>query len=335
MKRTIITLIFILMQTLVFGFIITVDNKSPSAGNYTTLQDAHDVATAGDTIFVYPSGVSYAGINVTKKLILYGTGFENDFVETGIMNITSISGTMTFSEGADSSILSGFGTDFHVIIDADNIQIKRNKFNNIKVYENHSGTVIMQNYIFTTNNISYALTVDQSNEVIVNNNIIFDNDVSHSQNGISADGATITITILNNVIKADHYTLFIRDANEYVVNNIFFGDGECWNCSNENIAYIFNISSNNNNWPAGNGNLNGIDMDDVFIPGWESGNYHLLDSLAIGSGLDGIDRGIYGGDAPYIDGGIPSLPSIYQLQTPFIGSKQSGLDVIIKAKTNE
>ena len=44
---------------------ITVDIKHPSIGDYTNLQEAHNAASDGDTILVYPSDSSYPGIEVT------------------------------------------------------------------------------------------------------------------------------------------------------------------------------------------------------------------------------------------------------------------------------
>ncbi len=74
-------------------------------------------------------------------------------------------------------------------------------------------------------------------------------------------------------------------------------------------------------------------MDTVFVDydGWD---FHLLsDSPAKGSGQNGVDMGIYGGSTPFVDGGRPGLPLITDIDSDFVGSQQSGLDVTIKAKS--
>ena len=89
--------------------IITVDNKVPSVGQYKTLQEAHDAAKNGDTIYVCPSEALYAAIIVSKKLIIIGTGHSRPGER---LSTTSISGTMQFDDGAEGSALKGFGGGF-------------------------------------------------------------------------------------------------------------------------------------------------------------------------------------------------------------------------------
>jgi hypothetical protein len=51
---------------------ITIDNNPNSTTTYQTIQDAHDNATAGDIIYVQPSGTSYGTINITKAITIVG-----------------------------------------------------------------------------------------------------------------------------------------------------------------------------------------------------------------------------------------------------------------------
>ena len=93
--------------------------------------------------------------------------------------------------------------------------------------------------------------------------------------------------------------------------------------------------SNSTQLPEGNGNLRNVDMSTVFVD-HENYDFHLLPgSPAIGAGENGTDMGIYGGDAPYVDGGFPGLPSILQIQAPTAGSQTSGLYISFKAKSNK
>jgi len=53
--------------------ILTVDNKYPYVAQFETLQTAHDAASAGDTIYVYPSLIPYiANSNYEEISILRG-----------------------------------------------------------------------------------------------------------------------------------------------------------------------------------------------------------------------------------------------------------------------
>lgn len=336
MKKVTLFIVVIAMITCsrVDAAIITVDNKTPSIGNYTTLQTAHDAATNGDTIYVYPSGAVYNGITVTKRLAFVGTGF--DYPSEG-MNTTSLTGTMTFGAGSDGSKLEGFGRSgsFYVTIDADNITIKRNKIHRITVSENHTGTVILQNYLYDSI-MDYLITVDNSNEVLIANNILVNpyqigsSSCCASGHCIGASSSTITITILHNVLYNRTWGQAIRviDSNAYAANNIILW-GYC-----HGSRYYYNMHSCGAHWDGEN-NIENVDMNNVFVDP-DRYDFHLLpDSPAIGAGQNGVDMGIYGGSTPFVDGGAPSLPSIVQLQSDHVGSQQSGLDVTIKAKSNK
>ena len=307
--------------------IITVDNATPSAGDYSKMQAAHDAAGNGDTIYVYPSGVSYGAITVTKKLHFIGTGFD---APGNALNTTNISGTMKFNTGCDGSSLEGFGGLFSIVIDADNVTIKRNKVKKITINTNHTGTVILQNLLHDSS-YEYLLTVAANNEILIANNV-FDNTAGYGGNavakGISATNSDVTITILHNVLNlfssSASYALNLGNSNKYVANNIIIKGG----CTGTSNGYYYNMS-NGGQLPSGDGNIRGVDMSNVF-----EGFYHLKDgSPAIGAGQNGVDMGIYGGSTPFNEGGAPGLPLIFELNADHLGTHQNGLDVTIKAKT--
>jgi len=139
MKRTLLFALLTLVATVsaASAAIITVDNKIPSAGDYSTLQTAHDAASGGDTIYALPSGVPYAAITVTKQLHIMGTGFDHPGAD---LKTTWMSGTILFNPGSDGSTLEGFGRkdlneDYFITIDANNIAIKNNNLKGIVVNE--------------------------------------------------------------------------------------------------------------------------------------------------------------------------------------------------------
>ncbi|MGV6832000.1 MAG: hypothetical protein ACWA5P_10645 [bacterium] len=52
--------------------IITIDNNPGSTTTYQTIQDAHDNATAGDIIYVQPSGTTYGTVTIDKSITIIG-----------------------------------------------------------------------------------------------------------------------------------------------------------------------------------------------------------------------------------------------------------------------
>lgn len=338
--------------------IITVDNKTPSVGDYPTLQEAHDAANPGDTVYVCPSEAYYQAITVSKKLNIVGTGFSPP--SEGMMT-TLITGTMTFSAGSDGSSLEGFKSNgLLIVIDANDITIKRNSIvKKITINESHSGTVILQNYIYNYAGVAHCrygcepfvlVEVKDSNEVFIANNVLMNpvTGFEPTQNyaflniGINAHAPTITITVLHNIFylpypsnkppwegKTSFRVLNIDQSNKFVANNIIINGV----CNGTSSGYFYNMS----NWgqlPEGNGNMRNVDMSTVFVD-WANDDFNLLpDSPVIGTGQNGVDMGIYGGSTPFADGGTPGLPSIFHLESDHMGSQTGGLDVTIKAKSN-
>ncbi len=310
--------------------IITVDNKYPYVGDYQTLQAAHDAATSGDIIYVYPSMVPYSAITVTKQLTFYGVGFDiTENIGEPFTPSTSISGVMNFNAGSQGSWLEGFDGLFIVYIYVNNVTIKRNLISYIIIESGGSGCAIYQNKLLTTMAISGVININSScsNVVISNNLVIHEN--SNNYHGI-INGTDMYV--FNNIIKiANGYCIASVNGSEFVNNIIISGRFSTIN----NTIFRYNMYyQSNSNLSTGISNLENVDMNTVFVD-HDNYDFHLLPgSPAIGAGEFGTDMGIYGGDAPYVDGGFPGLPSILQILAPTVGSQQSGLDIQFKAKSN-
>ena len=104
-QLSLLVVIFVMSMSISYAEIITVDNTTPSVGNFKSLQEMHDAANDGDTIYVYPSASPYQGIVIEKNLTILGTGYGNPGPE---LKSTVIAGTMTFNEGAKGAKIQGF-----------------------------------------------------------------------------------------------------------------------------------------------------------------------------------------------------------------------------------
>jgi hypothetical protein len=314
----------ILLSIQSYAAVITVDGNHPSAGMYKNLKDAHDAANSGDTILVYPFAGQYSGIAVKKRLRIVGRGWYD---VAGKNISTAISGTIQFVYGSGGSSLEGFEYNFWVIIDANNISIKRNDLEGIEIKSGHSGTIIMHNYIYS--NVEKSIKVYNDNEVFIANNIIINTAYSSSDTFycVYAPGNSITINIIHNIINGDDkYSLYIKNSNYNVANNIIINGS----INPKDHSGFHNNICKSNQLCTSHGNMINIDISTVYSGSW----YKLKEnSPAIGAGTNGTDIGIYGGSTPFVLGGYPSIPRIVNIEADHLGTKSHGLDVKIKATT--
>lgn len=346
MKRMLI-LYFISIVLSLNAAIITVDNKYPSIGDFTTLQDAYYATNPGDTIYVYPSQDSYSSISLSKQLTILGAGFGYEYYEQGIH--TSRLGGVTLNDGSEYSVIQGLHTstisiyaDYVTIqnnlsystitIDADNCLIKQNDLYRITVSENHEGNQIIGNKIEGT---ADCISVYDNNTVRICNNILQCNAAVNGK--CIGTYSNVSIVIANNVLKSNGYAISAGgDCHAY--NNIICYGG----CS----GYIFEYNLSGSSYPSGGSNITGVYLPSVFVD-YENEDFHLkAGSPAIDAGhpsagfndLDGSrnDMGIYGGPTPYKDiHNKPGIPTIYEFLADEIVIENGTLDVQIKATTGE
>lgn len=329
--NTLIILIFIALNA--NSKIWRVNNNSGITADFTTVQAAHDAATAGDTIHLEPSGTSYGNLTMTKRLVIVSSG--NYITENPGYQVQSNSGyltTITISNtGANGSVIMvKFIGDINLSNNVGNILLQscatnyydplfccgRQGFINIT----NSDNIIIKNCF--VNNINFNTN---SNNIIITNNIIY-NSIG---NDASSDGL-----ISNNTITAgyfspsySYYTLY----NCTVENNIF-------NYLNTSINFYSCLVRNNiaqgAYLPAGNGNQNSINMTNVFVNragGYLDNVYQLkAGSPALAAGTGGVDCGAFGGSTPFKLAVTPPIPSIYKLEVP---STPAGNTMNIKFST--
>lgn len=339
MKRILFLFTCLLFASSGRAIVFSVDNTIPRTGQFATLQEAHDAASSGDTLMVYPSYTPYDSLIFSKKIICIGAGFKSPQVG---LKTTIIKGTIHFNHGADGSILTGFGDDFSIVVDANNVSIIKNRFAKVLVLENHNGTVILQNFI-SLDTDSFLIDIQPQNEVFISNNLIINqfywSNTCGRGKGIKANDPSNTTFIQHNLLflrgnhqlcNGENISLKIDNSNSTVQNNILIG-GEIQGTQN---GVFFNLTNNEQLRPSDGNIISSFDYGLYFENLWNN-DFHLASaSPAKGSGLNGVDMGIYGGDTPFNDYGSPSIPSIYYLDVPIVGSQKEGINVTIKVKSN-
>jgi len=340
----------------------TVNNNTPSPGQFSTIQAAITAASAGDTILVKASPTSYGDFTINKKLHIIGEGWQLPGNETiiGTPTITSVNASAGSIRGMDMYNFN-FSTSF-----ISNYNISKCHFNII-------------DFAGLTSDSLYNFTISES---VTTGNISLYNTVLPEEKFYNLTISNNIFTGYNNAINASNSYPFIYAVN--IKNNLFIGGSSTTNYTypyqdyptnliySNNIFYNINFTTTgtavfNNNitysnagtvtMPVGSlgiGNLTNTDpmLTAVYTNGSGldlspyDGNT-VLDIFSIQSGspadnagTDGTDIGLTGGLYPlYTDGltyltGRPAVPYIQSLQ--FTGNNATNpggtLNVQLKAK---
>ena len=336
----------------------TVDNRPGTTAQFTSVQDAHDAATAGDFIYVHPSPNNYGGLNISKQINLRGIGHGPELANGEHAILSGILLTLNPTEATSSSGSSISGLEIGVIQDLNqaaftNVLIQNNRINNLNLYQAYN-FIIQGNVFNTTSGTSiYFNSPAHANNIISHN--IFN----------SLSNTSTTSAIFNNLISSDTFSNNLVILNFNGATNTFFN-----NCSNPTVsnnmfvlgttAVISSITMNNStiNFQncltfdyggasvaalSGTNNLNNTNPQFVNIgtpanPGFlYTNNYKLASgSAAINAGSDGDDLGIYGQGFLFQMKGYPfDLPYPTQINiTNAIVEAGGTLQVNFKANAN-
>lgn len=300
-----------------------VNNNTGVVADFTTIQAAHDAAAVGDTIHMEPSVNSYGGLNMNKRLVIFGMGqfaannpgihWDTRLPYLGDVNISGAAGGSTLMVRTNGRIYlenvsnvslircvttnsggaPGYVTGFLDLVNADNILATGCWFTYVNF---RSGS---NNFLLTNSIIGNCVYNDGGSDGIITNNII--NALPYYA-GNSNCGGLSNCVVGNNIFNRYQSTSF-------------------FNC---------NVSNNlapNTNLPAGNGNLTNVDMSTVFVNfdgGFVDNVYQLKPgSPAIGAGGGGVDCGAFGGNTPFRLAMSPPIPSINKMSLPATPSGNS------------
>lgn len=315
---------------------------------YKSAQLAHNAADPGDTLHIEPSTIAYDQLIMVKNLTVIGNGYFLKRNSTPALPLQANKDSSTihsiyFNPGSDYSKVTGLVLQYGIVIKADHISVERNCILNVYNYpykgepygiylqNNVDSVFIIQNYI---NGHVYSATGTASVDSFI---YIYNNYIGQS---IDFQGEDKDIYIMNNIIEMG--TASVSSVSRAVVENNIFTKYNIFNISN---SFVHNNICNSIQLPATDGNQQNVNMNTVFDLNYPSpdGKYKLIPgSPAIGAGVGGVDCGMYATPAtvplgytaplsPYKLSGLPTVPSIYQLDATVSGNI---LNVTISTKSN-
>ncbi|QRM89632.1 hypothetical protein FG167_10480 [Lacinutrix sp. WUR7] len=174
--------------------IITIDNNSGSTTTHQTIQAAHDAASAGDIIYVQPSGTSYGAVTIDKELTIVGR---------------------SHSEPSKISLLDG------VIIRSSNVTLKGLKLSSL--YPQSSGALVAPPFVGLTvyecNVSSLQLGEGQAAPIVSIDDVKVRGCILKSVNYIYEDATNVLFS--NNIFDSPTPLYIYNTTSSVIANNVF------------------------------------------------------------------------------------------------------------------
>ena len=326
---------------------------------YSTIQDAHDAAAAGDIIYIDASndGTHVGNVTCTKRLTIIGTGYmllanANTLFDKRPSKV----GNISFNAGSAMSQLVGVSVTGVAMAD-NNITVSR-----CFVSSNGFNYIIGNNC--TIKNCFITSSINSSSMAL---NLLITGNIIYQPEQWAINGITNTI-VANNIIYSEVTGYFgsgnplkapIQNANNCsIINNIFdlrnatSISAQAIGCSNIPCATSNTISNNicltRNGLPADNGNVNAANATATFqvINPWDGYSIYnkiftedaifklATSSPAIGIGTGNTDAGVFGGVSPYVLSGLPPYPIITNFNTTGAGNINTPIQVNVTVRSN-
>ncbi len=298
-KITFFTMALLLSFSIKAQNVLTVDNTVGANAQYNDLQSAISAASNGDTIYVHASEVSYGNINIDKPLTLIGFSHSDTDKKT-------ILGYVYLLDNASNTTISGFYISNELSASNNSTEL--------------TNIIIENNYLVS--GIYSADTRAGINQMIIRGNVLYE-----VGDNVSVYSNFKNVIISNNIIRYWVYIKYHESAT--IKNNVFLGryhpvnhddttgDLDVQNCifydnsvstrdiKSDGVVYenclTYNIGSGSYSVLNGTNNVNNQNpnfvsaSDDIFNV---TDDYNLqAGSPAIGTGVGGIDMGIYDNSA--------------------------------------
>jgi hypothetical protein len=340
--------VFILMgiSTTLFAKSWRVNNNPDVQADFRTLADAHITAGEGDTIYLEPSLKCYEGFTCTKPLVLIGAGYflsENSPTQSNALN-SVMCGDITFDPGSEGAKMMGISMwDNTVNIKTSYLMICKNLIKDIAlVYQKGTflnNLFITQNYIHRVYGTQYSSWENYFIDGFVFSNNIVVSECRFSYNRYKLDCPCYSMALygdfFNNVFLGD-----VSFESSTFRNNIFYKSDlstnflkiNAYNTVEENIFARVLPRPDVNNYKIPLSNVDNANMSTLFVGGGSPDGKWRLQS---GSTIPIKDKcGVFNGLTSYVLSGIPNVPTIYYLDVPPMVNQRDGINVTVKAKTN-
>jgi len=305
-----------------------------SGTDFSDLQSAVNAAGVGDTIHLYPGTW---GANFNKKLVVIGKGYftEGTGANTGLETLQGVAYvTAWMYAGSDSSTFWGLGDGavgpyYNQVVNA--VKIRRCQLSVVRFNDQTcNGWEISQCVIAN-------LTYNWGGGLVTNLNVSNSFLQSVTLQGMAASGLS---GLFANNIFSNNGANYFQNGGFIFQSNIFIGSSTNFQSAG-NCFFQNNLAEGTSLLPAGNGNVNGVAMANVFVGYPTQGSlsndarFQLKSgSPAIGAGYNGADAGMFGGTNPYRLSGIPPMPAIFKLTAPGTVTTSNPYTITVSARSN-
>jgi hypothetical protein len=301
----------------------------------------------GDTLHFEANSIPYAGFELSKRLVIIGTGYflsgtnSNPGLQADPNSATFSGGLILFDSTASGSTLIGLD-NFQLGIGpslgsaTDNITLTRCRITTIGTYYGSLPNTKMTGWKVNKCYIS-DLSLSGSAEIVQNWEVT--NNIFTGQLTIG-NPANLNNLVRNNVLRGSINLFSAYFANNIISSNISF---VATNVSVKNNICIGLAPAGLNVFIGSNGNIDN-QTDAAIFQGLtgnsNDGQWRLkAGSAAISAGetIAGItpDCGAFGTADPYKLSGIPPIPTIYSLTVPpTISSSATTMPITISTKSN-
>lgn len=212
--------------------ILTVDNSPGSVAAYSNLQTAHDAATAGDIIYVQPSGTSYGDLTISKAITIVGAS-HSEPTNISLLGAISITASDIILKGLS---ISSINTVVGGTVPYENIEIFENKIGGISIGNGVDQTI--DNIVIQGNQINYIEQYNNAANVLITNNIIASIAIYNAATIVVSNN--IFRSVYNNVTNIYNYGLGTANLS----NNMFIFSYPYGNTSVNFYGGPFQLSNN-------------------------------------------------------------------------------------------
>jgi hypothetical protein len=307
-----------------------VNNVPGISADFTTAQNAHDGATAGDTIYLESSPISYGSLTATKQLVWFSLGyFLTNNPGLQYQTNTGFIDGLTVNAGADGSVFQLTCNSGISINSCTRLTFQRCYVASIFQISGTSNNITITQCYFNFNNfLSITPSTPESTFTVINN--------MGNVNYVNINSNAYLVVFSNNTIFSSPNRFTIDNA--AISNNIFYNAASG---TLNDAGYPSNVTNNlwvsvtDTNYVGKSNNIFATTASTVFAGGSSPDAQYALaaGSPAMGTGAGGIDMGAFGGTAPYVVSLIPAIPSIYQLAVPANASGNT-LPCTVSTKAN-